>query len=338
MNIEQPGELVSYLRRTGHITADERVEMRPLAGGVSNRTVLVKRPNGEQWVLKQALEKLRVPVEWLSHRRRIYHEAKGLRWLQKLTPAGAVPKLIFEDQTHYVLAMAAVEEPHENWKKMLLQERLDQAHVKQFARLLAVIHRKAWQQRSDIKEAFNDRSFFESLRLDPYYTYTAEQVPRAAEFLQQLTKEARSRRITLVHGDYSPKNILIHNEQPVLLDHEVIHYGDPAFDLGFSLTHLLSKAHHVEAVRADFVEAAKRYWQEYRQGVEELPWVKGLEEQVVCHTLGCLLARVAGKSQLEYMSAKERRRQQKAVINLLADLPVSVCQLIDRFNHQIESD
>ena len=45
----------------------------------------------------------------------------------------------------------------------------------------------------------------------------------------------------LVHGDVSPKNILVGPRGPVFLDAECAWYGDPAFDLAFCLNHLLLK-------------------------------------------------------------------------------------------------
>src|SRR5205823_8859415 len=92
LDIEQPDALVAYLRRSGRIGPDECPRVRVLAGGVSNRTVLVERraPAGhaEAWVLKQALPKLRVPVDWFSSPARIHREALGLRWLARLAPPG----------------------------------------------------------------------------------------------------------------------------------------------------------------------------------------------------------------------------------------------------------
>src|SRR5215510_7342143 len=120
LDIEQHDALIAYLRRTGRIAPDEPITARTLAGGVSNRTVLVERPNGEAWVLKQALAKLRVAVDWFSSPERIHREALGLRWLARLAPPGTTTPLIFEDHTHHLLAMQAVPRPHENWKAMLL--------------------------------------------------------------------------------------------------------------------------------------------------------------------------------------------------------------------------
>jgi aminoglycoside phosphotransferase (APT) family kinase protein len=337
VDIEQPPALIAYLRATGRIAPDETPQVRALSGGVSNRTVLVERASGEAWVLKQALEKLRVPVDWFSSPERIHREAAGLRWLARLAPPGSLPAFAFEDHDQHILAMAAVAQPHANWKQMLLAGQLDLAHVDQFARILGQIHREAYARRAEVSAEFADRSFFESLRLEPYYSYTASQAPGAVAFLHALIDETRATRITLTHGDYSPKNILIHDNRLVLLDHEVIHFGDPAFDLGFSLTHLLSKAHHLPALRQDFAGAALRYWQGYREIVADQGWLDGLEPRAARHTLGCLLARVAGRSPLEYMGAAERERQRAVVVALMSDPPATVSDLANRFIAGISS-
>jgi aminoglycoside phosphotransferase (APT) family kinase protein len=338
LNIEDPRQLALYLRRAGRVRLDEEIEVSVLPGGVSNRTVLVRRADGSAWVLKQALSKLRVAVDWFSPPERIQREALGLRWLSVLAPHGAVPALVFEDRVHHVLAMEAVPQPHENWKTRLLAGGLDEALVKEFARLLAAIHRHAWERRDTLAAVFEDRSFFESLRLEPYYGYAATQVPAAKDFLHRLITETRARRQTLVHGDFSPKNILVHAGRLVLLDHEVIHWGDPAFDLGFALTHLLSKAHHVRARRDAFAGAAQTFWEEYRGGVGDAPWTIDLESHAVRQALGCLLARVAGRSPLEYLTDRERAAQRAAVLELIAAPPNTVAGLAPRFLACLPSD
>jgi hypothetical protein len=149
----------------------------------------------------------------------------------------------------------------------------------------------------------------------------------------------RARRLTLVHGDYSPKNILVRDGRLVLLDHEVIHFGDPAFDLGFALAHFLSKAHHVDRQREAFTRSAETYWHAYRERVGEPEWLDGplgrLEAHAVRNTLGCLLARVAGRSPLEYLSRPERARQREVVLGLMRDTPRSVGELASRFSREL---
>ncbi len=335
LDIEDAAALVAYLERTARIGTDEAVRVEVLHGGVSNRTVWLERDSGEAWVLKQALAKLRVPVDWFSSPERIHREAVGMEWLARLTPAGSTTELLFEDREEYLLAMRAVPRPHDNWKTVLLAGTICADHFRQFARLLAAIHREGYHRRAELAGVFGDRSYFESLRLEPYYGYSAQQAPAAAEFLHALIGETLDCRITLVHGDYSPKNILIHEGRLVLLDHEVIHFGDPAFDLGFSLTHFLSKAHHLPALRCDLLRMAREYWSHYLAALGQADWTKGLEARAVRHTLACLLARAVGRSPLEYLDAAQRTRQRDAVLRIIPGAPGTITDLISVFEEHL---
>jgi hypothetical protein len=331
INIEHRPDLLGYLRATGRIGHDEEIQFRILAGGVSNRSVWIRRASGEAWVLKQALAKLRVKVDWFSDPSRIHREALGLVWLDRLVPGGAIAPLVFEDAEHHLLAMHAVPEPHENWKTMLMRGDVQTGHIEQFASLLAAIHRDAWQRRAEIRPIFDDRDFFESLRIEPYYLYSCECEPRARSFLNDVVHETRRTRDTLVHGDYSPKNILVRDGHLVLLDHEVIHFGEPAFDVGFAMTHLLSKGHHLADHRGAFVNAAHGFWETYREGIEPVPWLARIDERCVSHTLSCLLARVVGRSPLEYLDEVEKHRQRELAVRLMQSPPASMPRLIDDF-------
>ncbi|HET8549808.1 MAG TPA: phosphotransferase [Bryobacteraceae bacterium] len=293
IDIEDPAQLKAYL---GPVTA------RVLRGGVSNKTVLIERENGEAWVLKQALPQLRVAVEWFCSPDRINREAKGLEVAGRYVTA---PRLVFHDPANHLLAMEAVPPPHENWKTMLLRGELQEAYVIEFARMLRALHSAPFDP------AFEDTSYFEALRLEPYYLYTAEQCPEAAEFLHDLVASTRATHRALVHGDYSPKNVLIHNDQLVLLDFEVMHWGDPAFDVGFALAHLISKAHYLRDRR--FAEAASLFYSQFSS-----------YPRAIHHALGCLLARVAGRSTLEYLTPGHRARQRQVVVRLMRNPPAAI--------------
>jgi len=324
LDIESRPDLLRYLRHRGIISDDDRdVETRILKGGVSGRLVLIRPLGSEAFVVKQALPKLRTPVDWFSPPERIWREVLGTRWLAQAAPEAITP-VVFEDRENYLIAIAAVPEPHHNWKTMLLEGDIDLVHVEQFAALLAKIHRTSAEQRNRIAPQFEDRAYFESLRLEPYYRYPAAQLPEAAPFLHQLIDATLRTRECIVHGDYSPKNVLIHAAKVVLLDHEVIHWGDPAFDVGFSLTHLLSKANHLLLHRDAFVRAAQRYVDCYLDAVH----FDCIESRAVRHTIACLLARVAGRSPLEYLTAAERTRQQTLALRLMTDPPVLLRDLL----------
>ncbi|HEY8667141.1 MAG TPA: phosphotransferase, partial [Tepidisphaeraceae bacterium] len=141
----------------------------------------------------------------------------------------------------------------------------------------------------------------------------------------------RQRQLTLVHGDYSPKNILVHGGRLILLDHEVIHWGDPTFDLGFALTHLLSKAHHLRQFHRQFYQAASTFIDVYAATVGPVYWDANLQAMAVRHTLGCMLARVAGRSTLEYLSDDEKRRQQGIIVELMQHAPPTIEALAGDF-------
>ena len=334
IDIERPEELRAYLFGRGITKSGEKITMTVLKGGVSNRTVLLERPEGEAWVLKQALAKLRVAVDWFSSPERIHYEALGMQALARYAPPGSITPLVFEDETEHVLAMQAVLQPHENWKTVLLQGDVKREHVAQFAVLLGQVHRNAFlanERSGEVAAMFADRQYFENLRLEPYYLYAAEGVPEAADFLHALVEDTRRRLLTLVHGDYSPKNVLVYQNKLILLDHEVIHFGDPAFDLGFSMTHLLSKAHHLPDSRKVFAQAALDFWEHYQSTLGDVPFAGALEPYAVRHTLGCLLARVAGRSPLEYLSEGEKQVQKEVVVELMNEQPQTVSQLVARF-------
>jgi tRNA A-37 threonylcarbamoyl transferase component Bud32 len=336
IDIENHAQLLDFLVQTGLLEERSQPLCTTLHGGVSNRTVKISWPDGSGWVAKQALEKLRVKADWFSDPKRIHVEAAGLRWLARLVGTAAVPSFVFESHEQRLLIMSAVPDPHQNYKELLLvTDSPDPRHAVEFGTLLARLHDNAFTHRDVLSVEFADTSFFENLRIDPYYIYAGHRLPTAAPFLFRLIDGTRKRRLTLVHGDYSPKNILIPQDRLILLDHEVIHFGDPAFDVGFSMAHFLSKAHARVSLRQQFAALADTYWQSYRHQTAGRPWTADLERWCINHTLGCLLARVAGKSILEYLSSSQKAAQRMAVQQLIDEPPATMTALIQQFTSRL---
>ena len=332
LDIEDSDQLLCYLRQSRRIEPSDLPCFTTLQGGVSNRTVWVQHQRQDDWVVKQALDKLRVQVDWFSDPERIQREAAGLRWLGEIIP-DHVPQFIFADENEHILAMSAVPHPHQNWKSLLLQGKTSIPFARKFGELLALIHNAVFHH-EELSGVFADRRFFEELRLEPYYSYPMSQVPKARAFLEQLVADTRRRRLALVHGDYSPKNVLIHRNSLVLLDFEVIHFGDPAFDIGFAMTHFLSKAHFLFKYRESFLAKAHAIWHEYMATLRgEL--ADRMEPSSVRHTLACLLARVAGRSPLEYLGVEHRCRQQQIVLDLIPQDLATIPELIDAFQERL---
>jgi 5-methylthioribose kinase len=214
---------------------------------------------------------------------------------------------------------------------------VDLGHARQFGELLGRVHRESARRLAELPEELRDRSFFEALRIEPYYAFTATRNPVAAPFYSALIAETREQQVTLVHGDFSPKNILVHRGRLVLLDHEVAHIGDPAFDVGFGLTHLLSKALHLPQQREALLGAAGVFWETWREAADEVAAATGISSRATRHTLGCLLARVDGRSPLEYLLPAERDQQRAVVLALMQRPPDDVSELVRQFGGALQA-
>ena len=337
LDIENFDSLRQYLIERGHLGHQETIVCKKLEGGISNRAVRIQWTNGRGWVLKQALPKLRVREDWFSSPERIQVEARALREFNRIAPCGMTPSFIFQDNANHLMAMEAIPEEYINWKECLLSGEVDPHRFEQFGILLGIVHRGSSESAAQLRVEFSDTTYFENLRLQPYYLFTAQKVAVASAFLNHLARETLFHKQTLVHGDFSPKNTLTYQKNLVLLDFEVVHFGDPAFDVGFALTHFLSKAHHLPQRRAHMVSATERFWHAYNSEVAGQRWAGSeFESRVARHTLGCLIARVGGKSPLEYLTKEEAVRQRDVVLTLIATEPATIPHLIHEFIDRVE--
>src|SRR5580704_13866597 len=210
LDIENFDALRDYLTAKGYLQSGDAMSLQKLHGGVSNRTVKIAWPDGHGWVLKQALAKLRVNVDWFSSPERIAVESKALRWLNRIAPPGTTPAFVLEDATNHLMAMQAIPGESENWKSILLRGEVVSEQFEQFGSLLGTIHRQSSASAAEVCKAFADTTYFENLRLEPYYLFTAQSTPPAAGFLKTLARETLLHKVSLVHGDFSPKNTLLY--------------------------------------------------------------------------------------------------------------------------------
>src|SRR5260370_11671057 len=185
--------------------------------------------------MTQASRNLRVRVDCFSLLATLGVVAKSLLCLTQLAPPGTTPAFIFEDMPHYLMGMEAVPEEHENWKTVLLSGRIISDHFEQFGLLLGTIHRRSSESISEVSELFADTTYFENLRLEPYYLYTAQKIADANLFLNALANETLHHKYCLVHGAFSPKNTLIYQNKLILLASELVHTAHPPFHVAFAI-------------------------------------------------------------------------------------------------------
>ena len=298
--------MLPALQRMGLLLSHEEATFTPLTGGVSSLIVRVDTPR-QSFCLKRALPQLKVAALWEAPVKRNRDEVAWLRFAAQHLPH-AVPALLGEDATDCVFAMAFLEpRDHPVWKNQLQAGVVSIDTAQQVAHCLAAWHGASAGQ-SVLSQAFDHDADFIAIRLDPYFNATALRHPDCADALHGLVQQTLSHKHALVHGDVSPKNILEGPHGPVFLDAECAWYGDPAFDLAFVLNHLLLKclwqpAHHA-AYLASFDALAQTY-------LKAVSWEdRGALEARTCSLLaGMLLARVDGKSPVEYITSDVQREQ-----------------------------
>ena len=269
-----------------------------LGGGVSN-TVLLVTAAGNRLVLKQSLEKLRVEQDWFSERGRIFRESAALRVVGSFLPPGSAPDVLFEDRKNFCVGMTAAPPDAETWKSQLLRGIIREETAERVACILGTVISRSWENR-DLAAQFGDQTVFDQLRLDPYYRTTARRHPDLAAHFERLIEQCNLRRTSLVHGDWSPKNFLIAGEQVMAIDFEVIHFGDPAFDSAFLLNHLLLKSLYMPERERRLKSAARRFWGVLMRFIP--PRAGWFESATIAHLAGLLLARIDGKSPVEYVT------------------------------------
>jgi hypothetical protein len=290
----------------------------PLTGGVSSDIVLVTLDDGRDFCAKRALPQLKVAAEWKAPVERNHFEVAWLRRAGGIVP-GAAPAVIGEDRAHGV-ALLEYLPPGDYllWKAELLAGNLDPRVPGAVANALGRIH-AATLDDADVAAAFPTDALFDALRLDPYLRFTASRHPAlGAPILAVLDETARTK-IALVHGDVSPKNILVSKRDghPVLLDAECAWYGDPAFDAAFCLNHIVLKSMHRASIAHELLFAAHAFAAEWIRHFPDALQA-GLDARVA-RLLPCLmLARVDGKSPVEYLSGEGRQRVRDLSMPLIA--------------------
>ena len=353
------GNAVAYLAGRGLIGTAEagRARAALLGGGVSNMVVRVDVPEvsgagGRSLVLKQSLPRLRVAGEWYADRERICREWAAAEYLGSVLPPSSVPQVVDTDRGNWLFVMTAAPGDGVNWKEALLDGVVDVGVAAQVGSMLGIIHRRsagaagaggAGAIPPDLGE-FADRRGFVQLRIDPYHRAAAAAHPELAAAIEAEAQRMLGQPRVLVHGDYSPKNIIVSSGGTgggngnsddggdgagavFLLDFEVAHLGNPVFDLAFLLTHLTLKAIRRPQLAGEYNGAARAFWTGYQDAAGDnilgdggtgsegaLPEGGTLErallERDTMRQLGALLlARVDGKSPVEYIVTEAQKAQ-----------------------------
>lgn len=292
-------DLRQWLAEDGLINA-ATAELISLTGGVSCDVVLV-RDDGRSFVAKRALAKLRVKDDWFADVSRNRYEHAYMRTAAEVVPE-SVPEIIHVNDERGYFCMAWLGEGWENWKQQMLAGVCDTTIAAQAGRVMGEIHRHT-AGRADLATAFDTGVGFHALRLEPYLETTARRHPALADVILAESRRLAASRECLVHGDYSPKNLLTRGDQLAVLDCEVAWYGAACFDLAFLLNHFFLKAlYHAPAMPGfdRMIEAAVSAYFSARKLTDENR--VELDRQTAHLVPMLMLARVDGKSPVEYFA------------------------------------
>ncbi len=305
MDIPEPdARLVAALRGAGLIASFEEARFEALAGGVSSDIWKVETA-GNIFCVKRALAKLKVAADWQAPVERNRYEVAWYRIAHGIVP-GAVPEILHHDDSGMLFAMSYLDPgKYRLWKTELRDGRAEPADASEVGLRLVRIH-AATARDPAVKAQFPQNGIFHAIRLEPYLEATAAAHPDLHDTLMALSRRTGSLRIAMVHGDVSPKNILLGPRGPVFLDAECACIGDPAFDLAFCLNHLLLKCLWNPAARDGFTACFEALAGTYLAAVDWEP-VAALEARAASLLPALLLARVDGKSPAEYIRTERER-------------------------------
>jgi aminoglycoside phosphotransferase (APT) family kinase protein len=303
-----PEEVLHFLRQARLAGPRETPAASALPGGVSSDIWRVELEQGPVCV-KRALPRLRVAQTWEAPIERNAYEYEWFRVAATASPL-AVPKVLAQQDG--LFAMQYLEpSTHPVWKALLREGRADPGFAALVGERLAAIH-GATAGREDIARRFATDAIFHAIRLEPYLVATGRKHFDLSSKFNLLADRTAKTRLALVHGDVSPKNILAGPDGPVFLDAECAWYGDPAFDLAFCLNHMLLKCLWTPSAREGFLSCFDALSMSYLKNVAWEGTV-GIEKRVAALLPGLFLARVDGKSPVEYITDEAQKDQVRRV-------------------------
>jgi tRNA A-37 threonylcarbamoyl transferase component Bud32 len=319
-------DVQDFLRRHGLRHDGEPAALTPLTGGVSSDLWRVDLP-GRTLCVKRALAQLKVEKQWRAPTSRNRVEYQWLQFAGAVAP-GQVPQVLAHDERAGLFAMQYLPpQDHPVWKAQLLAGRVHPRDAAAVGDLVGRLH-AAGAADPNTRVTFATDENFDALRIDPYFRVTAHAHPDLAYRIDELATSTAATHLAVVHGDVSPKNILLGPNGPVLLDAECGWFGDPAFDLAFCLNHLLLKAVVRPGHVADLHRSARALLDGHARHIDWEP-ADEFTRRVAALLPLLALARVDGASPVEYLDPAQRRHVRALARTLLRRPAATVDEVLD---------
>lgn len=324
-DVHPPSGLAEFLESNGLVEPGGSFATEALTGGVSSDIHLVRGPEVAV-VVKRALAQLKVEGIWKAPVERSAHEASYLRVVDRLVP-GFCPRLLAHDADSGYLAMQYFDpRTYPLWKAQLLAGQVSTVTAAGVGDQLGMVHSAA-AKRPGLAAEFDTTDAFMALRLRPYLETLSAKHPRFASEIEGLILMVLSNRVTLVHGDVSPKNILVGASGPVLLDAECAWWGDPAFDVAFCTNHLFLKSFLLPTKTRGLMESVAKFQASY---VSHVSWEDpgSVLQRAAALLPALMLARVDGLSPVEYFDAEQQDAVRWFALDLLGRRDIALNDIV----------
>jgi 5-methylthioribose kinase len=325
-------KIISIIQQA-NLLQKSKVECKTLTGGVSSDIFLVS-DGVNNLVVKQALKKLLVEDDWYADTARNRIEREFAQYVQQFLP-GAVPGVLFVNEEHDFFVMEYLDRSFSNWKEQLLAGNFEIETAQKAAGLMADLHLHSTGNR-EAAEKFHSNAFFICLRTEPYLVTTGDRHPRFRAVFHNEAKRLENCKEALVHGDFSPKNLMVGPDNIVLLDHEVASYGDPSFDVAFLLNHLHLKQLYHAGHHQKLPDLAGVVWNMYSEKLQEERAGK-LESRTGKLLLLLMLARIDGKSPVEYLGEKQKDFVREFVYSMLENEEYLLAEISQAWNDKLKT-
>ena len=316
----------SLLDELGLLPPDAHLSVNPLSGGVASDIARVA-VNDQLYCVKFALPKLRVAADWFAPVERNFAEYSWLRTAASIAPENAVHLYGHSGQAHgFVMEFLTGKDTY-LLKTEMLAGRGQESEAAAIGGLLGRIHASSTVPRFDASP-FANQTDFHAIRIEPYLIHTATKHTDLAPMIHDMADALFTADNVLIHGDVSPKNIMFRGTHPFMLDAECATMGDACFDLAFCMNHFILKAVHVPSRRIDYLAFCNVFWQAY---APQITWedTTALEARM-CRLLPMLmLARVDGKSPVEYLNDTDRNRVVSMSAPLIRNPIPALSQLVE---------
>jgi len=308
------------------------VTFEPLTGGVSSDIWKVTA-GGEVFCVKRALSKLKVEADWHAPIERNLYEVAWYRTANEKVP-GSAPRILAHDETLMLCAMEYLDpDSHKLWKSELRDGRADPEQARLAGERLGCIHAETADDA--VWERFPRTDIFYDIRLEPYLEATAARHPDLKDRLHGLSRRTAETRLAMIHGDVSPKNILLGPDGPVFLDAECACIGYPAFDIAFCLNHFLLKCLWTPSATDGFLTCFQAMSAAY---LAEVDWEArdDVEARAASLLPGLFLARVDGKSPVEYITDEaDKDKVRQCARTLLLEPPSRLTDVADAWAEEL---